>query len=158
MHVLACHQYRYTCISYISKFSIPRLCFEIVVTILMNLGFWKVQWSFCVCAQPVRRHYSVMPSLIGWWIHRMIPVSQYVSYEFLHPNSSGWVLKQRFFIGFREYPDSKVNGANMGPTRVLSAPGGPHIGPMKLAITTKVCGYHTFIIFLAQTRQIWGIW
>ena len=32
------------------------------------------------------------------------------------------------------YPDSKVHVAHMGPTWVLSAPGGPHVGPMKLAI------------------------
>ena len=32
------------------------------------------------------------------------------------------------------YPDSKVRGANMGPTWVLSAPDGPHVGPMNLAI------------------------
>ena len=31
-------------------------------------------------------------------------------------------------------PDSKVPGANMGPTWVLSAPDGPHDGPMNLAI------------------------
>ena len=31
-------------------------------------------------------------------------------------------------------PDSKVHGANMGPTRVLSDPDGPHVGPMNLAI------------------------
>ena len=31
-------------------------------------------------------------------------------------------------------PDSKVHGANMGPTWVLSAPDGPHFGPMNLAI------------------------
>ena len=30
--------------------------------------------------------------------------------------------------------DSLVHGANMGPTWVLSAPDGPHVGPMKLAI------------------------
>ena len=30
--------------------------------------------------------------------------------------------------------DSKVRGANMGPTWVLSAPDGPHVGPMNLAI------------------------
>ena len=35
---------------------------------------------------------------------------------------------------WRLYPDSKVYGANMGPTWVLSAPGGPHVGPMNLAI------------------------
>ena len=31
-------------------------------------------------------------------------------------------------------PDSKVHGANMGPTWVLSAPDGPHVGPMNLAV------------------------
>ena len=31
-------------------------------------------------------------------------------------------------------PDSKVHGANVGPTWVLSAPDGPHVGPMNLAI------------------------
>ena len=31
-------------------------------------------------------------------------------------------------------PDSKVHGTNMGPTWVLSAPCGPHVGPMNLAI------------------------
>ena len=32
------------------------------------------------------------------------------------------------------FPDSKVHGANMGPIWVLSAPDGPHVGPMNLAI------------------------
>ena len=31
-------------------------------------------------------------------------------------------------------PESKVHGANMEPTWVLSAPDGPHVGPMNLAI------------------------
>ena len=31
-------------------------------------------------------------------------------------------------------PDSKVHGAIMGPTLVLSPPDGPHVGPMSLAI------------------------
>ena len=30
--------------------------------------------------------------------------------------------------------DSKVHVAHMGPTWVLSAPDGPHVGPMNLAI------------------------
>ena len=30
--------------------------------------------------------------------------------------------------------ESKVHGANMGPTWVLSAPDGPYVGPMNLAI------------------------
>ena len=32
------------------------------------------------------------------------------------------------------YPDSKVHGANMGPTWGRQDPGGPHVGPMNLAI------------------------
>ena len=35
-------------------------------------------------------------------------------------------------------PDSKVHGANMGPTWVLSAPGGPHVGPVNLAIKDRI--------------------
>ena len=31
------------------------------------------------------------------------------------------------------YPNNKVHGANMGPTRVLSAPDGPHVGHMNLS-------------------------
>ena len=34
----------------------------------------------------------------------------------------------------RHNPDSKVHGANMGPTWVLSAPDGSHVGPINLAI------------------------
>ena len=33
---------------------------------------------------------------------------------------------------WQQYPDSKVHWANMGPTWVLSAPDGPHVGPMNL--------------------------
>ena len=36
------------------------------------------------------------------------------------------------------YPDSKVHGANMGPTWVLSAPDGPHVGPVNLAISLYI--------------------
>ena len=32
------------------------------------------------------------------------------------------------------HPDSKVHGANMGPTLVLSAQDGLHVGPMSLCI------------------------
>ena len=35
-------------------------------------------------------------------------------------------------------PDSKIHGANMVPTWVLSAPGGPHVGPMNLAIREEL--------------------
>ena len=34
----------------------------------------------------------------------------------------------------RAFPNSKVHWAKMGPTWVLSAPDGPHVGPMNFAI------------------------
>ena len=47
----------------------------------------------------------------------------------------------------RDNPDSKVHGANMGPTWVLSAPDGPYVGPMNLALRDGIrliaAGYWT---------------
>ena len=36
------------------------------------------------------------------------------------------------------YPDGKTHGANIGPTWVLSASDGPHVGPMNLAIIVHI--------------------
>ena len=41
-------------------------------------------------------------------------------------------------------PESKVYGANMGPTRVLAAPGGPHMGPINLVIRVASTCYMSF--------------
>ena len=46
-------------------------------------------------------------------------------------------LSNSFWPGDAALPDSKVHGANMGPTWVLSTPDGPHVGPMNLAITWR---------------------
>ena len=52
------------------------------------------------------------------------------------PNS--YSLKEIHTLScMKTYPDSKVHGANMGPTWVLSAPDGPHVGPMNLAISVS---------------------
>ena len=39
-----------------------------------------------------------------------------------------------FIYYMARYPDSKAHGTNMGPTWVLSAPDGPHVGAMNLSI------------------------
>ena len=51
---------------------------------------------------------------------------EHVIYFVLIPSGVSWVGVM--------HPDSKVYGANMGPTRALSVPGGPHVGPINLAI------------------------
>ena len=49
-------------------------------------------------------------------------------------NFKGLVQKRRNSIANALDPDSNVQGANMGPTWVLSAPDGPYDGPMNLAV------------------------
>ena len=44
------------------------------------------------------------------------------------------VLNAQLLSPYCSHPDSKVHGTNMGPTWILSAPVGPHVGPMNLAI------------------------
>ena len=39
-------------------------------------------------------------------------------------------------------PDSKVHGANMGPTYGRQEPGGPHAGPMNFAVWVKILLNH----------------
>ena len=62
------------------------------------------------------------------------------------------------FIGLIDlsYPYSKVHGANMEPTLALSAPDGPHLSPMNLAI--RVCyliGMWNNIAQFAKTARLW---
>ena len=48
-------------------------------------------------------------------------------------------------------PDSKVHGANMGPIWGRQDPGGPHVGPMNLAIWDNFCyhiAYYTYLIYI----------
>ena len=62
-------------------------------------------------------------------------------------------------------PNSKVHGANMGPTWVLSAPNGPHVGPMNLVIreglghTRVTCGQamgcHCNYLVIKHPFQYW---
>ena len=49
------------------------------------------------------------------------------------------------------YPDSKVQGANMGAIWGRQDPGGPHVGPMSFAIwvVKSLAKYYIFIMLLA---------
>ena len=47
----------------------------------------------------------------------------------------------KYMEPYVQNPDSKVRVANMGPTWVLAAPGGPHAGHMTLAIREVTIWY-----------------
>ena len=73
-----------------------------------------------------------------------------------HPSPTICIMCLCFFkywhllVTLRTYPDSKVYGGHIGPTWVLSAPNGPHVGPMNLAIRVvnsmwcfmNTCSFH----------------
>ena len=60
-------------------------------------------------------------------------------------------INQLKVTGSFHTPDSKVHGANMRLTWVLSAIGGPHVGPMNLAIRDTMyqilCKHSQFVMF-----------
>ena len=58
------------------------------------------------------------------------------------------------------YTDSKLHGTNMGPTWVLSAPDGPHVGPMGNYFSFSIYHIHwTYwgldLLFLTWTIPAW---
>ena len=49
--------------------------------------------------------------------------------QFTHPPKA-----KCYFQKLKNFPDSKVHGANMGPIWGRQDPGGPHVDPMNFAI------------------------
>ena len=64
---------------------------------------------------------------MGWCKKDVTILLKHWSYIFLA--LTHWYVHTKL-----RHPDSKVHGANMGPTWVLAAPDGPHVGPMNLAM------------------------
>ena len=89
----------------------------------------SVQWSYPRRSNSIRimQHLLFLVSGCGSANDRYVKKKN----SYIHQT------RLRFFnmIGF---PNSKVHGANMGPTWVLLAPGGPHICPMSLAIRVLI--------------------
>ena len=59
---------------------------------------------------------------------------------------------------FRKTPDSKVHVTIMRPTWVLAAPGGPHIGPMSLAIGCSFTLIHQMPLHENSLRSVLAEW
>ena len=55
-------------------------------------------------------------------------------------------------------PDNEVHGVNMGPTWVLSAPAGPHVGPLNLAIRDALGQLYNFPSAIEVNLKHMGKW
>ena len=72
-----------------------------------------------VCVEKLQNYI-----LFSRWVAHMIP-----------PSYTDVILDQWMIpVPLQRFPDSDNHGTNTGPTWVLSAPDGPHVGPMNLAI------------------------
>ena len=93
----------------------------------------------------IQRYYRT--KICGFWIHHS---NVYIWYE----QGSFLVKESRTDSNI---PDNKVNGANMGPTWVLPAPDGPHVGPINLAIKdhTKYAHGASFVAVFCCVAIIW---
>ena len=67
-----------------------------------------------------------------------------ISLVYMRPNNGHQAHITHSLLVFKwlesaeHFPDSKVHVANIGPTWVLSAPGGPPVGPMNLTIRVSL--------------------
>ena len=78
------------------------------------------KWKFC--SHRSNCHYDTPQCKYWSWRHDN-SLLKLILYPLLRHNRSDIIIRE-----------SKVHGANMGPTWVLTAPDGPHFGPMNLAI------------------------
>ena len=53
------------------------------------------------------------------------------------------------WIEWRDIPDNKIHGANMGPTGDRQDPGGPHVGPMNYII------WDSPLVFIILIKNCW---
>ena len=90
------------------------------------IGFYARKLEFkLLFSQFLWKIYSI-------WIPQMAVKTQCLKIRGDNTNMRIRIYHTYHDLGYN--PDTKVHGANMGPIRVLSAPDGPHVGPMNLAI------------------------
>ena len=101
----------------------------------------QVIWGILQCKFNQNAKFSLSPKWIWKYLHNSGLVLVFKYQCVFDSKVFAWKLSYHC-IGKRHLPnclaqhcpDSKVHGANMGPTWALSAPGGPHISLMNLAI------------------------
>ena len=93
--------------------------------------------------QPMRENVTYVTfSLIGWGL-----VQPWIESQDIHePGRLCREPYQWFVYMTTQYPDSKVHGANVGPIWSRQDPGGPHVGPMNVAIW--VCILYVWFAFI----------
>ena len=113
------------------------------VTLSFDLWPWPFAWTSLLSLVITPENFM----MLRWWEHSQKGVTDRQT-DGRTEGQTDWTihiaawsqLKTWHLYLFMRYGDEsrnldcKVHGANMGPSWVLPAPDGPHVGPMKLAI------------------------
>ena len=99
------------------------LCLCIPVVITRRLYIEILPWAIHVCSTEIQKNL--------WHYCGVYPQQVYINAALLFVQ----VCKDSIYM----VPDSKVHGANMGSTWVLSASDGPHVGPWTLLSGVVCC-------------------
>ena len=148
-----CHPFQYPICSFIVSFEPVR------VGVKMLISLWNLTGG---SAAVLPRRIPNFKAVGKLWIS--ISRLRY----FTRPHDKGFyaILKQfPSAVTIFAYPDSKAHGANMGPIWGRQNPGGPHVGPMNLAIWVipEYCVDHLgkdrawtlSVIYLARKYLLW---
>ena len=143
-HLLFCIQWCIDWIIYVSlwpSWKIKQKVKQICYIFKVHESWAKTLWIKPNTCNLIKGMFGTMPSLID---EKCTPHSQSVSnlVQVLPATSILFtlvVLKPEWSGQSRWIPpDSKVHGANMGTTWGRQDPGGPHVGPMNLAIWGQI--------------------
>ena len=97
-----------------------------------DIDMKKVDWEIPSAMQRIN-HLPETKQKKNNLLHTVLFLYLQLNNEFTHDikNPFNYIYEVQLI---HDFPDSKVHVANMGPTWVMSAPDGPHVGPMNLAI------------------------
>ena len=117
-------------VSYNVWLSIYQLLHSVLIYCVTLIGANDIHLLWSVCVIPM---IGLENDVLGIF-YVYLPYGQPLSHPDLHTWKSAPLHKHS--------PDSKVPGANMGPTWVLSAPDGLHVGPRNFAIMVPIHKWH----------------
>ena len=124
---------------------------DISTTVFKTCAVNKIKLASCYCPLPAILHACMSETLWLYCIRQKLQCQRQgsmdsccIMYKAVFMNGMSRVIlghpsrnMHLIWLAVEYNPDSKIHGANMGPTWVLSPPDGPHVGSMNLAINPR---------------------
>ena len=135
--------------SYFENFTFSYVYHKTTIAFIAPVITLQTKWTWCLrwifCWQNFQMKFLLWKECFYLYSNFTGVCSWGSSLQWVGINSGNGLapvgrFEPKLILFFDVISDNKVHGANMGPTWVLSAPGGPHVGPMNLAIRDILSG------------------